>query len=594
MSAIRAARLRVAVVTAVSLSVPVSLLAPMSARAAPAFDQTSTLEAQRVDRVPTPKLHWADCSNLSPGAQCATVPLPLDYDQPKGPQTTIAMLRIKAGDPTHKIGTLFLNPGGPGGSGVQLAAAAPTFLSPRLLARFDIVGFDPRGTNYSDNVRCWRTQGEQTAALTGLATGFPWTGAEKTAYVKSAKAFGKACSTAGQPLSGSMSTAEVARDLDVLRRAVGDKQLTYAGFSYGTYLGQVYANLFPDRVRAVVIDGVIDPIAWAGTPATAGIPQTARLRSGEGAAKALHEILIRCGKAGPRACSFATTGDPLTNYGAIVARLKKGPVKLTLPDGTVFPVSYPNLVGVLLSDLYDPAGSAGIADALTQLFTAIQAPAAPGTAAAARQSLAGAALARTVKARRDSRSAKTPRAAVTPFPAGFPYSNSPEAFQSVLCTDGLNPADAGKWPAYADANAKVAPDFGPLWTWASAPCASSTWTVHDEDAYTGPFTRRTVNPVLVIGNYWDPATNYGSAVKVASLLPNSRLISSDSWGHTAYGTSACVTTAIEDYVLVKKLPAVGLHCTGDVQPFATSAAGITLQVATGDHRVPVVPIVPEP
>ncbi len=125
----------------------------------------------------------------------------------------------------------------------------------------------------------------------------------------------------------------------------------------------------------------------------------------------------------------------------------------------------------------------------------------------------------------------------------FPYDNSFETFQTVLCTDGINPRNAGNWPTYADAADRNAPDFGRLWTWASSPCASNTWTVRDEDAYAGPFTHCTVNPLLVVGNYWDPATNYDGAVKAASLLPNSRLLSSDSWGHTAYGTSACVTDA---------------------------------------------------
>jgi pimeloyl-ACP methyl ester carboxylesterase len=593
MFATKAPRLRVAAIAAAALTVPATLLASTPAQAAPASDRTSAQEAQRVDRIPTPKLNWADCSSFSPGAQCTTVNLPMDYDQPKGPQTAVAVLRIKATDQKHKLGTLFLNPGGPGGSGVGMAAFAPLFLGPQLLARFDIVGFDPRGTNYSDNVRCWRTQDEQSTALSGMNVSFPWTSAEKTAYVKSAKAFGKACSTTGTPLSGSMSTAEVARDMDVLRRAVGDKQLTYLGFSYGTYLGQVYANMFPDRVRAVVIDGVIDPIAWAGTPANNSIPQTVRLRSGEGAAKALHEVLVRCKTAGPGACTFAATGDPLASYGRIVTGLKKAPLTFTDPDGNPVTISYADLVAGLLGLLYDPAGSAVISDVLSQISTLMQAPAAPGTPAAAKQAQARSSLPAFVKARKaDSAKAAAPKSGTSPFPTGFPYYNGAESFQSVLCTDGLNPADAGTWPAYADAADKKAPDFGRVWTWASAPCASKTWTVHDEDAYSGPFTRRTVNPVLVVGNYWDPATNYDGAVKAASLLPNSRLISSDSWGHTAYGTSACVTTAVEDYLLTKKVPAKGLHCVGDVQPFPTSLASITAQAATGNHRAPVVPILP--
>ena len=122
--------------------------------------------------------------------------------------------------------------------------------------------------------------------------------------------------------------------MDVLRRMVGDKKLTYLGFSYGTYLGNVYANLFPDRVRAVVIDGVLDPLAWAGTPENAGIPQTQRLKSGEGASKALDEVLARCAAAGPEFCLLAGLGDPATVYAEIVASLKENPIVVTDERGT--------------------------------------------------------------------------------------------------------------------------------------------------------------------------------------------------------------------------------------------------------------------
>jgi hypothetical protein len=176
----------------------------------------------------------------------------------------------------------------------------------------------------------------------------------------------------------------------------------------------------------------------------------------------------------------------------------------------------------------------------------------------------------------------------------FPYDNSFETFQTVLCTDGINPRNAGNWPAYADAADRNAPDFGRLWTWASSPCASNTWTVRDEDAYAGPFTHRTVNPLLVVGNFWDPATNYHGAVKAASLLPNSRLLSSDSWGHTAYGTSACVTGAVDTYLLTRKVPAKGTLCVGDSQPFTEplDSSGERSLAPKSSNLPPVVPPVP--
>jgi len=583
----RGRRILTVAVTTVALVGPVGALAPAGAVTKPTAltstsDRTSTTEARRVDRVPTPKLAWYDCYDT--GAQCATVRLPLDYDQPNGAKTEVALLRRPAVDKAHRIGSLFLNPGGPGGSGVQIALAAPYFLSPGLLDRFDIVGFDPRGTNYSDQVKCFTGNAEQTKVLKGFSVAFPVTRVEENAAVASAKSLGKACSSTGRPLSASMSTAEVARDMDVLRRAVGDRRLTFLGFSYGTYLGQVYANMFPDRVRAVTIDGVLDPVAWAGTPATASRPQTDRLRSADGAYQALVRMLKLCDQAGGQKCTFSP-GDPVANYGLVANRLKKTPVLLPDPfGGPPSAFTYADLVANTLSGLYAPDGYVFIDAMLSDLIILTEPPAAAGSqfTTADRSKMKKAFVVR-LKAQE----AKQAKQAAAGF--GFPYDNSLEAFTSVLCTDGLNPPDAASWPAAAAAADKRAKYFGRLWAWSSVGCASKTWTARDEDAYRGPFNRRTASPILVVGSKWDPATNYAGAVKAASLLPNSRLLSSDNWGHTAYGTSQCANSAIDTYLLTEALPAPGTYCHGDVQPFEASPVSGLRGVRPSGQRAPVVP-----
>ena len=527
--------------------------------AAAASDVTAAREAARVDRVPTPRLGWYDCYQ---GAQCATVDLPRDYDRPDGPTTQVAVLRVKARDASKRIGSLFVNPGGPGGSATQLASAAPHFLGPELLDRFDVVGVDPRGVGASDQVRCFPTPKEQAEALEPFLTrAFPVGKRQEAATVEAGRDLGRACSTTGRPLSAAMSTAQTARDMDVVRRAVGDEQLSFLGFSYGSYLGQVYANLFPDRVRAVAIDGVLDPLAWAGDASTRHIPSTERLRSGEGAYAALREILERCDAAGRKACSFAA-GDPVAHYAELARQLRAEPLVLESPEGT-FRFTYADLVAFTLSALYDPQGYAYLVEVLSELSTLVEAP----------TPAAQAAFARTL-ARYD-----------------FPYDNSIESFSGVLCTDSLDPRRAAAWPDAADRAARTAPYFGRLWTWASVQCAENTWTAQDEDAYRGPFTRRTSAPVLVVGNLWDPATNYDGAVQAARLLPNSRLLSSDSWGHTAYGSSACVTRAMERYLLRQVVPAEGTRCRGDVQPFETRT-GPQAGVAGTGSRAPIVPLLP--
>jgi pimeloyl-ACP methyl ester carboxylesterase len=542
---------------AAAVPVPVAAAAPVAAPAA--GDRTSEVEARRVDRVPTPRLGWYDCYGY---ARCATVKLPLDYDDPRGPTTEVAVLKVEARKPAKKIGSLFVNPGGPGGSSTELALLAPAYLSDSMLDRFDVVGVDPRGIGASEQVKCFPSAREQTAALKGLQVAFPYDRAEEKAYTASAEALGRGCSSTGKPLSGAMSTAEVARDMDVVRRAVGDKKLTYLGFSYGSVLGQYYANMFPDRVRSLAIDGVVNPVSWVGSP-TPATTVFDRLRSADGASKALRELLERCDRAGGQRCSFAA-GDPVANFDLVAERLKKNPVTIQDPEAGEINLTYVTFISAVLGALYSPAGPGEIADTTAQLLVLTEPPA-PASAAADQRSQdrSRRAAARTGLARQLTAWREQARAAL-----GFPYDNSAEAQTGVICTDSREPADAGRWPALAAAADARAPYFGRPWTYPTAPCARNTWTVRDEDAYTGPFTRRTASPVLVVGNFWDPATNYQGAVDSTRLLPGSRLLASDSWGHTAYGTSACATTAIDTYLLTQALPAKGTTCIGDVQPFA--------------------------
>ncbi|WP_433388383.1 alpha/beta hydrolase [Micromonospora sp. KLBMP9576] len=534
-------------------------VAPATAAPSPArgdrpvtSDRTSPQEARRVDRVPTPDLDWYACYDY---AECATVQLPLDYDRPNGPTTEVALLRVKARDQQARIGSLFVNPGGPGGSGTDIALAAPYFLGDEVLDRFDIVGVDPRGIAASQRVKCFPSVKEQSRAYAGLNVAFPWTKAEEKAYVASSKAVGKGCSTTGKPLTGAMSTAEVARDMDVLRRAVGDPKLTYLGFSYGSVLGQYYANMFPDRIRALAIDGVLDPDEWVGQGAARKLSQEDRMRSAQGAYRALREILARCDRAGAQACPLAA-GDPVASFELVAKRLRAKPVVIEDPDFGSVTITYADFVSASLGALYGPVGYSDIVDITTTLLVLTD----PASSPAARRP-ASATLARhAAKAREQARR------------YDFPYDNGLETFLGVDCTDGYHPKDAGSFPALAAKADRRDPYFGRLWTWGTAPCARKTWTVRDSDAFTGPFNRRTGAPVLVVGNYWDPATNYRGAVSSARLLPNSRLLSSDSWGHTAYGTSACATGAIDAYLLRGALPANGKVCVGDIQPFVDPPA----------------------
>ena len=533
----------------------------LSVSTAPAADAatstTSKVEKRRSKAVKTPKLNWYSCYGY---AKCATVKVPLDYDKPKGKRVELALLKVPAKNQKTKIGSLFVNPGGPGGSGTEMAYFSGDFLSRSVTDRFDVVGFDPRGVAFSKNVKCFSSPRKAAPVLNTITSAaFPYGAKQEKAFAQAYDKHAKGCSTTGKPLSGAMSTAEVARDMDLLRRAVGDKKLTYLGFSYGSYLGEVYANLYPDRVRALAIDGVLDPVKWAGTKKTQSTPIGARIGSAEGASKALNRALVLCDRAGETRCAFAA-GNPVTNYEKIAQRLRKAPlVEIDEETGDRYVTTYADFVGITLSMLYSQYyGPEMVTEFAAYLgdLTGVSPVTAP-RAQTVRE------LVKLEKSVKDQQQRRT----LPGTGLGFPYDNGLDAFQTIGCTDSRNSKNLARYATLAKAADKRAPYFGRLWLWNLAGCSSTKWTVKDEDAYRGPFTKKTATPVLIVGNYWDPATNYAGAVSTSKRLPNSRLVSSNSWGHTAYGTSQCTTQAVDTYLLTRKVPAKGKVCTGDYTPF---------------------------
>ena len=337
------------------------------------------------------------------------------------------------------------------------------------------------------------------------------------------------------------------------------QKLTYLGFSYGSYLGEVYANLFPDRVRALAIDGVIDPVKWAGTKKTQSTPIGARLGSAEGASKALNRALVLCDKAGETKCAFAD-GNPVANFEKIAQRLRKAPlVEIDEETGDRYVTTYADFVGITLAcctpSTTVPRWSPSSPPYLGELDRC------QPRDRSARADGAGA----------DQAGEVCQGSAAAAHPAGHaprvPLRQRPRRLPDHRLHRLRNSKNLASYATLAKAADKRAPYFGRLWLWNLAGCSSTKWTVKDEDAYRGPFTKKTATPVLIVGNYWDPATNYAGAVSTSKRLPNSRLLSSNSWGHTAYGTSPCATQAVDTYLLTKKVPAKGKVCTGDYTPF---------------------------
>ena len=214
---------------------------------------TTTTSTTTPPPPPAAPIAWSPCGG---GLQCGTLVVPLDYAHPKGPTIPIAVARHPAEDPGARIGSLVIDPGGPGVSGVDDMANELSALTPQLLADFDIVLFDPRGVERSDPVTCGEKAGSPP---TTLPDPVPTTPGQEAATIAGLKQFAAACEQASANVLPHVGSVDAARDMDQLRAALGDSGLTYMGQSYGSLLGLTYAALFPTHVRAMVLDSVIDP-----------------------------------------------------------------------------------------------------------------------------------------------------------------------------------------------------------------------------------------------------------------------------------------------------------------------------------------------
>ncbi|HKD33669.1 MAG TPA: alpha/beta hydrolase [Gaiellaceae bacterium] len=292
----------------------------------------------------------------------------------------------------------------------------------------------------------------------------------------------------------------------------------------------------------MIIDGVLDPIAWTtGSGDASTTPFSTRLRSDQGSQATLNEFFRLC-DAGAANCAFAP--NSAARFAALGDALKAHPLPVTFPDGSTGEVNYSNLIGMTLGALYDSSTWEDFARALADLESQVGA-----------QQLG----VRLQAFWHPMNTYITKR--------GFPhYFNGLESFPGVACADSDNPRTYGAWSAAADAaEAQFAP-FGRIWTWASSICAN--WPFSDADRYTGPWTHATSNPVLVIGNQFDPATRYQNAQFVSHLLPNSRLLTVHGWGHTSLFLSQCADEAQTRYLVDLTLPAPGTVCQQDHVPFS--------------------------
>lgn len=486
---------------------------------------------------PVPKLNWQPCTEpAQKGFQCATAQVPLDYQNPSGESIQLAVIKHPASDQSRRIGILFFNPGGPGGAGTEDLPAWFSQFPSELPQRFDIISFDPRGIGDSTAVQCFANDDEAKQFFTQLPQGFPIGEAETKNWIQGYTRLGQLCQQKSGKLLAHVSTTDVAKDMDLLRRAVGDPMFNYIGVSYGTYLGAVYANLFPDKVQAMVLDGNIDPLAWNnGGKDKASLDITLRIGSDFGSARTLKKLLDLCGQTSKERCAFSAGSAQKTQakYADLLEKLRKQPVVI---DGKT--ITYAVLINSVFGDLFtvqEFAGFRGWQRAALLLQKAWEAP-----------------------------------VATSPDPSTIPLIPPDIGFFSVGCADTINPRDPDAYRQLAVTAFKRAGAVGPSQSWSDSACA--TWPAISADRYTGPWNRPTANPILVIGNTFDPDTPYEGSVAMSRALARARLLTVDGYGHTVFlNPSKCASEYISNYFINGQLPPQGTTCKQDYQPFSSSS-----------------------
>ena len=452
-----------------------------------------------------PALVWQECGG---GQQCADLVVPLDYADPGGPTITIAVTRLPATG--TKRGSIIVNPGGPGVPGGSYPWSIAGQLPPSVGRAYDIVGFDTRGVGDSSEIVCvtWREMRTWTRI-----DATPDTAAEQHRFARMAASFGPACKKSAGDLLAHMSTRDTARDLETLRTALGDDRLHFIGASYGTYLGAMYADLFPDHVGHLVLDGAIDPR-----------DDQVGLVDGQinGFDNSATRMAAWC--AMRRSCPVPgrTAGQVIDRINRLLADLDSR----TLPVIGGAPLRQQEAIVGLIAGLYSR-------DAWS--FTLL-------------------ALANAMEGD-GTDLASLGRSFLTTSPPFF------SAFLSISCSDSPPPpgrAGVSRWARERAREARV-PEIARYLAWSALPCAS--WPVHVDEP-PGPVRAPGAAPILVIGTTHDPATPMAWARALAGQLDSGVLLTRDGDGHTAIGSgSTCVSRAVAAYLLNDVIPEPGTVCT---------------------------------
>jgi pimeloyl-ACP methyl ester carboxylesterase len=455
---------------------------------------------------------------------CGELEVPIDWSRPHGPTVTLALAKLPAGDPARRIGPLLINPGGPGGSGVGFAYAASEAFSPAITDRFDIIGFDPRGQARSNVINC---DGDAIAAQSARL--FPQSKTEFAELRAANRALVRTCTDLSGPLVKYVDTASVARDMDAIRAAIGERRISYYGVSYGTMIGQQYAELFPERIRAMTLDSNMDH-----SQNIAGYQKWETLAM-EGS---FLQFTAWCDRTAE--CALHDEGA-LAYFDDLYARAEAGEL---VAGGSV--IKPEDLLNMVFGYLYDPASWFQLADELVLLGSGGE-------------------------------------------PARLRGEPEPNGYLPVMCSDFR--FEVGNYPALRaieKVQNRLAPHtrLNPLaWTDLTG-CQNWPYGV------TNPPHRLRASaklpPILLANSRWDVATPYEWGTTLASQLPSATLLTYDGVGHGTYWLSPCARAAIDTYLVDRRTPSKGTHCPAVFPASPVSAqTGIPYPLVPGLRSVSV-------
>ncbi|KRB76166.1 transporter [Nocardioides sp. Root190] len=464
--------------------------------------------AEDLDSFYEQELSWSECG----ANECSTLEVPVSYEDLSIGTIELALERAKAtGD---RIGSLVVNPGGPGAGGTYLAEQAEGYFAEPLRAAYDIVGFDPRGTGDSSPVDCL-TDDELDAYI--AADPDPDTPEEVQTGEENSTEFWAGCKAKSGDVGAHVSTVEAARDMDVLRAALGEDELDYLGFSYGTRLGATYAELYPDKTGRLVLDGAIDPSLDT---------RNGSLSQAKGFETALRSYIQDCVDGGN--CFLGGTVDAgLTTIKDLLGEIEKAPLKTSDGEGREL------TVGLAFYGLITPLYSE---DNWTYLDSGLK------------EALDG--NGDTLLLLSDFYGSRE---------GGKYTDNSLEAISVINCLDDPTSISADEVPAQFADFEKASPTFGRVFAWGLTACHGIPFTSTDEPDL--EIDGSGAAPIVVLGTTRDPATPYEEAVAMAEQLESGVLVSRDGDGHTAYNKgNSCVDDAVHGYLIDGTVPKDGLDC----------------------------------